>query len=104
MSAPVLDPNNKDLGKTNQAVNEIGKGRSNAVGVVTLTAGAATTTVAATNCGAGNKVFLFPCTANAAAIVAATYVQEANVTAGQFIVNHTNNANADKTFFWVALG
>lgn len=104
MSATLVQVGDPDLTKYANAINQLAAGRSNAAGVVTLTANAATTTVTAPNCGAGNRVFLFPCTANAAAIVAATYVQESNVTAGQFIVNHTNNANADKTFFWVALG
>jgi len=104
VSATVVNTNEQDLTKFAFALQQLAMGRSNAVGSVTLTANAATTTVTAPNCGAGSKVFLFPATANAAAIVAATYVLSANVTAGQFIVTHTNNANADKTFYWVALG
>ena len=104
MSAPVVGTFEKDLTKYAQAIKELGQGRSNAVGVVTLRASQTTTTVPAPNCGAGNMVLLFPATANAAAIVAATYVPVATVTPGQFIVNHTSNANADKTFYWIALG
>lgn len=104
MSATLVSSGEKDFSKFAFAIKQLAEGRSNAVGTVTLTANAATTTVTAPNCGAGNKVWMFPCTANAAAIVAATYVADADVTKGQFIVHHTNNANADKTFFWVALG
>lgn len=104
MSAIVLSPNEVEPRKIAFAVRQLTEGRSNAVGTVTLTANAASTTVEAPNCAPGSCVFMFPVTANAAAIVAATYVAEATVTKGQFIVTHTNNANADKTFCFVCLG
>lgn len=88
--------------RQNQALRDLFAGRSNAVGSVTLTANAATTAVTAPNCGLNSKVFLFPKTANAAAIVAATYVSSVGV--GTFTVTHTNSATADKTFAWVCLG
>lgn len=104
MSAPVVQPGEKNLDRYQFAIKQLGEGRSNAVGVVTLRASQTTTAVEAPNCGAGNKVFLFPATANAAAIVASTYVTEANVTKAQFVITHPSNANTDKTFFWLALG
>lgn len=104
MSAPVVQVGEKNLDRYQFAIKQLGEGRSNAVGVATLRASQTTTTVPAPNCGAGNAVFLFPATANAAAIVASAYVLEANVTKGQFIITHPSNANADKTFYWVALG
>lgn len=104
MSAPIVQAGEKNLDRYQFAIKQLGEGRSNAVGVVTLRASQTTTTVPAPNCGAGNVVLLFPATANAAAIVAATYVPAATVTPGQFIVSHTSNANADKTFYWIALG
>ncbi len=102
MSGTIVHLAEKDPLKQNQAIRDLFAGRSNAVGTVTLTANAASTVVTAINCGAGSRVFLFPTTANAAAIVAATYVS--SVGQGTFTVTHTNNANADKTFFWVCLG
>lgn len=102
MSAPVVGTFEKDLTKYAQAIKELGQGRSNAVGTVTLRASQTTTTVAAPNCGAGNVVLLFPATANAAAIVASTYVS--SVAPGQFVITHPSNVNTDKTFYWVALG
>lgn len=97
-----INPTEQDQVKQNQAIRQLIEGRSNAVGTVTLTANAGSTVVTAPSCGPNSCVFLFPTTANAAAIVAATYVSA--VAAGTFTVTHTNNANADKTFFWVALG
>lgn len=104
MSAPVVSPGPDASLAVAFAIKKLGEGRSNAVGTVTLTANAGTTIVTAPTCGAGNAVLIFPCTANAAAIVAATYVATTDVTAGQFIVHHTNDANTDKTFFWAAFG
>ena len=104
MTALVLHPLETDPKKIAIAVRQLAEGRTNAIGTVTLTANSGTTTVTAPNCAATSVVFLFPATANAAAIVAATYVLAANITKGQFIVTHTNNANTDKTFYWVALG
>lgn len=104
MSAPVVGTFEKDLTKYAAAIKELGQGRTNAAGTITLRASQTTTTVPAPNCGEGNAVFLFPATANAAAIVASTYVLASNVTPGQFIVTHPSNVNADKTFYWVAFG
>lgn len=102
MSGLYLSPSETDPRKQNNAIRQLIEGRSNAVGSVTLAANAASTVVTAPNCGAGSSVFLFPTSANAAAIVAATYVS--SVAAGTFTVTHTNNGNTDKTFFWVCLG
>lgn len=97
-----LSPVEQDSQKQNAAIRQLMEGRSNAVGTVTLTANAGSTAVTATTCGPNSAVFPFPSTANAAAIVATTYVSA--VAAGTFTVTHTNNANADKTFYWVCLG
>lgn len=97
-----LSPAERDPLKQNTAIRQLIEGRSNAVGSVTLTANAASTVVTAPTCGPQSAVFLCPTTANAAAIVAATYVSA--VAAGTFTITHTNNANADKTFYWVCLG
>jgi hypothetical protein len=86
------------------AIRQLFEGRSNAVGSVTLTANAATTVVAGPNIGLDSSIFLFPKTSNAAAAVATTFVLAANVVRGQFTISHANNAQTDKSFFWVALG
>ncbi len=97
-----LSPSEIEPHRIVAVVRQLIEGRSNAVGICTLTANAGSTTVSAPNCGPMSAVFLMPTTANAAAIVAATYVS--SVAAGSFTVTHTNSASTGKTFFWVALG
>lgn len=105
MAGITLSPSERDLIRIVMAVRQLMEGRSNAVGAVTLAAGAATTTaVSAPNCGAGSKVFLFPASASAAAALGTTCVLPANVTAGQFVISHAVGPPNDRTFFWVALG
>lgn len=104
MSAPVLISSEREMTRLVSAINQLGQGRSSAVGTLTLTAGATSTTVTAPNCGAGCKVFLMPTTANAAAAVASTYIDPDDVTKEQFIVTHANNSQTDRTFFYVAFG
>lgn len=86
------------------AIQSLFNGRSNAAGKVTLAAGAASTVVAAPNCAAQCSVFLFPATAHAAAELAAGGCYVSAVGKQQFTVTHANNAQADRTFYWVALG
>jgi len=101
-----INATEKDPQKQNRIIQQLIEGRSNAVGSVTLTHDgiATTTTVTATTCGPNSGVWLFPQTANAAAVVATTYVLVTNVTPGQFIVTHATTVNADVTFWWVCLG
>jgi len=104
VSVLVIQANDQDLGKYAFAIKQLAEGASNSSGTVTLTANVATTTVSAPTAAPGRRIMMFPATANAAAIVAATYVAAADVTKGQFIVHHTNNANSDKTFYWFCVG
>jgi hypothetical protein len=104
MTALTLSPAERDIAKAVLAIRQLTEGRSNATGTVTLAANASATTVTAPNCAATSVVFLFPATAHAAAIAASTYVLASNITKGQFIMTHPNDTNADKTFYWVALG
>ncbi len=86
-----------------QAIRELFEGRSNAVGSVTLTANDTTTVVSNVVSNADSKIFLMPTTANAQA----DWIAGMRVSAkaqGSFTITHPNNANADKTFDWVALG
>lgn len=87
-----------------QAIRDLFAGRSNAVGTVTLTANSATTVVTALNVGAGSRVFLMATTANAAAENGGTTLRISSVGQGTFTITHVNNAQTDRTFFWVALG
>ena len=80
------------------------EGRSNAAGTFTLAANAASTTVLAPNCGAASTVLPFPKTANAAAEIGNGTMYIGTVSNGSFVVTHANNAQADRTFMYVALG
>jgi hypothetical protein len=102
----------KDLRKINLAIQQLAAGRSNAVGVVTLVPSASTTTVSpsnTTNAGAQtvapqSAVLLFPKTAHAAAELAAGSCYISAVGKQTFTVTHANNAQTDRTFFYLAIG
>lgn len=89
--------------EVHQAIRELIEGRSNAIGTVTLTAGATSTVVAKGTVNANAGVFLFPATASAAASVATTY---ATITpgGGSFVVTHTSDAATDRTFHYLVNG
>lgn len=84
------------------AIMQIAQGRSNAVGTVTLAAGAGTTVVAFDNCSEESQVFLSPKTANASAAVSNVYVS--SIGNGTFTLTHANNAQTDRTFGFACLG
>lgn len=108
MSGINLPQNETALWRIVAAIIALARGASNAVGTVTLTAGATSTTVtpstapAAENVASGMEVFLTPKTANAAAVLASTYIS--SVGTKSFTITHPNSANADMTFGWEARG
>jgi hypothetical protein len=92
----------KDPAKFAVAIQQLYAGRSNATGTVTLAAGAASTVVNPPNCALQSAVFLFPKTANAAAALATTFIN--SVGKQSFTISHANNAQTDRSFFYVCLG
>ncbi len=100
----VPSPQETSLVRIVQAIRDLAEGRSNAVGTVTLTANAASTAVTAANCGPDSRVFLMPTTANAAADFGSGSLYVSSVSAGTFTITHPNDADTDKTFFWLAIG
>jgi hypothetical protein len=102
--ANTLSPDEKDIYKIVRAVRDLFEGRSNAVGSFTLKPNAGSTTVTAPNCGAGSTVLAFAKTANAAAEIGNGTMYIGTVNNGSFVVTHANNAQADRTFFYAALG
>ena len=104
MTALVLARDEKDPRRINTAINELAKGRSNAVGTVTLLPNAASTTVTAKNCGAGSVVLLSALTAHAAAELGNGTVYVSAVANGAFTLAHASNAQNDRTFGYVCLG
>ena len=104
MSGPTLSGEERDLARIVFAIRQLTEGRSNAAGTFTLAANAASTTVLAPNCGAASTVLPFPKTANAAAEIGNGTMYIGTVSNGSFVVTHANNAQADRTFMYVALG
>jgi hypothetical protein len=94
----------KDLAKYALALQQLAAGRSNAAGSVTLAAGATSTVVSADNCAPQSSVFLFPKTANGAAALAAGTSFINSVGKQSFTISHANNAQTDRSFFYVCLG
>jgi len=96
-----------DLKKINLSIQQLGAGRSNATGTVTLATGAATTTVTPTQTGtiaAGSTIMLTPTTANAAAEVGNGTMYVSTVANGSFTITHANSATTGRTFLWAVLG
>ena len=81
-----------------RAVNEAFDGATNAIGEVTLTASSATTTLTDTRIGSESIVFLTPLTANAKAEVTPW---QSGATSGSITLNHTNNAQTDRTYGYI---
>ena len=92
----------KDLSVYALSLQQLAAGRSNATGSVTLAVSAASTVVSAPNCSPSSAVFLFQRTANAAAALATTFIS--SVGKQTFTISHANNAQTDRTFFFVCLG
>lgn len=90
--------------RNSEALNNQLDGRSNAIGTVTLTASQATTTVTDRRVGTASRIVLMPTTANAAAEIATGNMYVSDVTARQFTITHTNNAQTDRTFDYAIKG
>lgn len=98
------NPDDKDMRRMAFAVGELGKGRSNAVGSVTLTTSVASTAVTAQNCGAASAVLLQPTTSTAAAEIGAGTAWVSSVIDGGFWISHATSSVATRTFNYVCLG
>jgi hypothetical protein len=97
-----ISTNETDQTKINRAIQQIEQGRLHVGGICTLAPGAATTVVAAQNCGAGSQVLLTAKTANAAAAAATSYVSA--VANGSFTITHASNPQTDRTFGFACIG
>lgn len=99
-----LQPGERDPQRIVDAIIQLVQGRQNSVGDVTLRAGQTTTTVSFPNCSKDCRVFLFPQTANAAAAVATTYIQRADILQRSFTITHANAGSTDRAFSFLAIG
>ena len=86
------------------ALNQAIRGKLNAVGTVTLTANAATTTLIDERIGGDSWIGLMPLTANAAGALANIFNLSADITKGQAVITHANVASTDRTFRYVVIG
>ena len=89
-----------------KSIQQLAAGRNNAVGVVTLTPSAASTTVVDKNCAAGTVPILVPTTADAAAELknGTIFIPRASISNGSFEITHANNTQSDRTFLYVLFG
>lgn len=99
-----LQRSERDLQRIVDAVRQLVEGRHNAGGTVTFTPNAGTTTVNHVNCSVDSYVQVFggAQTANAAAAVATSRIS--SVFQGGFIISHANNAQTDRTFYYMVTG
>ena len=95
-----------DLKKIVIAIQQLGAGRSNAVGSVTLTTGAASTVVTTLPglCSTGSTPILTPTTANAAAEVGNGTMYVSSVGLNTFTITHANSATTGRTFLYAIVG
>lgn len=93
-----------DLKKIVLAVQQLAAGRSNAVGSVTLAAGASSTTVKTANCAAGSAPILVPASASAATELGNGTAYVSAVTNGAFTIAHANSTVTGRTFLYAILG
>ena len=98
MTAYVPNRDEKDLTKIILSLQELAAGRSNAVGTVTLTTGAATTVVMTDNCAEGSTPILTAMTANAATELGNGTIYISAVANKSFTITHANSATTLRTF------
>lgn len=104
MTAYAPGTDETDLKKIILAIQQLAAGRSNAVGTVTLTVSAATTTVTDNNCAAGSVPILIPTTANAAAEIGNGTMYISAVANKSFTITHANSATTGRTFLYALHG
>lgn len=106
MTAYIPGITETDLKKIILAIQQLGAGRSNAVGTVTLTINSATTVVTTATgiCAPGSVPNFEPTTANAAAERASGNMYLSSVGLNTFTITHTNSATTGRTFLYSITG
>lgn len=104
MAGLTLNPGEPILSRVVQVVRQLMEGKSNATGVVTLTANAGSTQVTAPTCGLSSVIFLSPTTAHASAEIGNGTIYVSGVALGAFTLTHANNAQVDRTFGYEVRG
>lgn len=104
MTAYVPGIDETDQKKVILSLQQLAAGRSNAVGSVTLTTSATTTTVTDNNCASGSVPILIPTTANASAEMGNGTIYISAVANKSFTITHASNTQTDRTFKYAILG
>jgi len=104
MTAFVPGITETDLKKIVLAIQQLAAGRSNAVGIVTLVTGSATTVVADKNCAAASTPLLTPTTANAATEIGNGTMFVSSIVNGSFTITHANSTTSGRTFLYAIHG
>lgn len=95
---PGLNPAGANPREVSERVNALLRGKLNSVGTITLTESSATTTLTDPNIGLDSGVFLSPLTANAKT---EGHPWIAITAKGSATLNHANNAQTDRTYFYL---
>jgi len=91
-----------ELDEIVDSLDLLARGRTNACGTITLTTSSTTTTVLNNAIKVGDRVFLQPLDANAAA--EAIYVEDGAATEGQIILTHASSGTTRKFLYKVCGG
>lgn len=102
--SPKLAQSQADPRRIVNSLNRMAEGRGDNSDTLTLTAGAASTTIAQPFVSEFSTILLFPRTANAAAELGAGTVYVSAKANGSFTLAHANNAQADRTFDYAWIG
>jgi hypothetical protein len=104
-TVPEFIPDEKEhRRKLARAVNQNMQGKMNAFIDFTLTASVGSSTLIDPRIGYYSTLLFMPMTAHAAAELTSLYVPQATMQSGQAVIQHANNANADKTFRVLIIG
>ena len=103
MTAYVPGITETDLKKIVLAIQQLAAGRSNAVGMVTLTTGTATE-VNDKNCAVRSVPLFTPTTMEAAAEIGNGTMYVSSVANGSFTITHANSASTERKFLYALHG
>jgi hypothetical protein len=100
--AEVVSDITEHLRQIARVINTILRGKLNAVGTITLTASAISTTLTDDRIGAESHIDFMPTTANAATAKASIFVDGRKQ--GEATIHHASSANTDQTFTYLVIG
>ena len=90
--------------KAIKTINAVLRGKTNNRGEFTLTPHESSTTINDPRVSIESHTYMAPLTANAAADIGSTYIQEGNKFQGSFIVTHQHKTTTDRKFDYVVIG